>query len=171
MAPRKGPRARALAIAGSWLVWWALSMALWLLLTSTIAGSEAIAGVGAAAIAATFAEIVETSLPLRFRPRLRWFGGAWLPPVRVVTDTGLVFAALWGQLTGTRRVRGSLRAIPFEHGGDRNPEDAARRALVLAGVSVAPNTVAIGVDRLRDELLVHELVPRAGAVRKLLGRT
>ena len=91
-------------------------------------------------------------------------------PWQLVSDTALLMAALWGHLTGTRPGRGSFRAIPFRHGDRRDPTDVARRALAELGVSVTPNTVAIGVDSSRDVLLVHELVQRPGSVDRLLGR-
>jgi multisubunit Na+/H+ antiporter MnhE subunit len=137
-------------------------MALWLLLTSTLAGSEAIVGVGASAIAATFAEMSREHVAPRFRPRARWLARGWRVPVAMVTDTWLVLLALWGELTGTKRVRGSLRTVPFHHGGERDPRASARRALAEIGVSMTPNTVVIGVDPDRDVLVVHQLVQRPG---------
>jgi multisubunit Na+/H+ antiporter MnhE subunit len=153
-----------------WLGWWALSMTLWLLLTSTVAGSEAVVGAGASAIAATFAELTREQVSPRFRPRPRWVADARRLPWQIVSDTVLVFVALWGEITGTRRVRGSLREVPFHHGGDRDPRASARRALAEIGVTTTPNTIALGVDPERDALLVHELVRRPGAVERLLGR-
>jgi hypothetical protein len=40
------------------------------------------------------------------------------------------------------------------------PSQTTRRALALFGVSVAPNTVAIGVDTRADRIVVHVLVDR-----------
>ena len=49
--------------------------------------------------------------------------------------------------------------VPFAPGG-ADPRSAARRALVLAGVTVAPNTLAIRIDSRRSLLQVHRLVPQ-----------
>jgi hypothetical protein len=54
---------------------------------------------------------------------------------------------------------GALQDIPFEVGG-QTPQAAARRALVLTGVSVAPNTIAICVEPEKGFLRVHQLVFR-----------
>ena len=164
-------RRRRLRSVRFWLGWWALFMALWLLLTSTIAGSEAIVGAGAAAIAATFAEVTRSNVSPRFHPRVRWVAHVRGLPWRIVADTALVFAALWGEVTRTKRVRGSFRAVPFHHGGEHDPRASARRALAEIGVTLTPNSVAVGVDPERDTLLVHQLVQRPGSVERLLGRS
>ena len=167
-----GRRRRAdLRIPWFWLGWWAVAMVTWLLVTSTIAGSEAIVGVGASAIAATFAELVRTNVSPKFRPRARWLWKARRLPWRMVSDTALVMASLWGHVTRTRQARGSFRAIPFRHGDPEDPTDVARRALAEIGVSLTPNTVVVGIDPSRDLLLVHELVQRPGSVDLLLGRS
>jgi hypothetical protein len=61
-------------------------------------------------------------------------------------------------------------AVPFRYGSSDDPEDAARRALLVAGLSVTPNSVVVGVDADRDEVLVHQLVPdAAGLLRDVRG--
>jgi multisubunit Na+/H+ antiporter MnhE subunit len=145
-------------------------MLLWLLLTSTINGSEAIGGVGASCVAATLAELARRRGVMRFAPRARWLGFAAQVPVQIVTDTILVYGALLRHVSGQRRARGTLRAVPFAYGREGSPRDSARRALAIVGISMTPNTFVIGVDPDSHELLVHQLVPRPDSVPRLLGR-
>ena len=67
-------------------------------------------------------------------------------------------------------MRGSLRAVPFRHGRADDPRARARRALAIAGISVPPNSFALGIDEDRDELLVHQLVDDERSIPRLLGR-
>ena len=71
--PRAGEpreRQRDLAIArraGSWLIWWILMMSFWVMLDDSINTDELLAGAGAAALAAFFAELVSYQAATRFR--------------------------------------------------------------------------------------------------------
>ena len=76
-------------------------------------------------------------------------------------DTWLLTVALWRHCTGSP-VRGVFRVVPFPSEAD-DDRSAARRALVTALVSVAPNTVVVGVEGAEGEMLVHQLVPEPGS--------
>jgi multisubunit Na+/H+ antiporter MnhE subunit len=152
---RSGPFARV----GFLLAWAAGSMVLWLLLTSTFRGAELVTGAVAALLSAGAVEAVRERGRFVFRPRLRWVRRAFAIPVRVVVETWDVTVVLVRHATGRKRVRGGLVAVPFPHGPDDDPEAAARRALATAGLSVAPNTVVVGIDPATDELLAHQLAP------------
>ena len=145
-------------------------MLLWVLLTSTFRGSELVAGAIAAVLSAATVEAVRERERFLFRPRLRWLRRAVGIPARVVVQTLVLTAVLVRHLTGSKRVRGAFVAVPFRYGGENDAEDAARRALVVAGVSVAPNTVVVGVDANRDELLAHQLVPDAAGLARDVAR-
>jgi multisubunit Na+/H+ antiporter MnhE subunit len=160
---------RAVHHVGPWAGWWVASMLLWLLLTSTVNGSEAIAGVGASCVAATAGEVVRANRAFGFRARLRWLRSWWRIPIQLVHDTATVIAVLMNHLTGRRRVRGMWRAVPFRHGKDDDPEDAARRTLATIAVTISPNSYVVGVDPDRDELLVHQLTDSPEDVERIIG--
>ena len=61
-----------------------------------------------------------------------------------------------------RRPAGEVVETPFEATGD-DPRDAARRALAVAGRSLAPNQIVIAVDEERGVLRAHQLVPEERA--------
>ena len=164
-AARSGPSSRLRFV----LAWSAGSMLLWVLVTSTFQGAELVAGAVVSVLTALVVEAVRERERFAFRPRLRWLRRAAVIPLRVSADTWLLTVALVRHATGSKRVRGALVAVPFRHGEQGDPEDSARRALVVAGLSVSPNSVVLGVDGERDEVLVHQLVPDAAGLARHVG--
>ncbi len=141
----------------AFLGWWAGLFLFYLLLAAKCTTAEEGAGALAGAVGATAVLATRTAGRRHFRPRLRWLRHLAHLPWRVLADCGIVAAALGRRLIGSD-VAGSFHTVPFAAGGD-DPEAAARRALVTAGVSLAPNTYVVAIDRERGELLVHQLVP------------
>ena len=146
---------------GFWVAWYVPLVLLWLLFVDTFAGQEVIVGLVAAAIAATAAELVRSQELVRFRLDLHWLRGLPGLPWQVLHDTWLLTVALWRHCTGSP-VRGVFRVVPFPSEAD-DDRSAARRALATALVSVAPNTVVVGVEGAEGEMLVHQLVPEPGS--------
>jgi multisubunit Na+/H+ antiporter MnhE subunit len=142
----------------------------WIALTTTLDPAEVAAGAVSAAVAATAAELVLATGMLGFRPRLRWFLRAPRVLRRSLLDTGVVLRALSMHISGRRRMSGAFRVIAFDPGGD-DPTSAARRALLTAAISATPNTYVVGIDRGRNMMLVHQLVPapKRDAERDVLG--
>jgi multisubunit Na+/H+ antiporter MnhE subunit len=152
---------------GWWLASWIALLALWLLLV-TVSLSELVAGMIAAAIAATAGEVVRAQGLVRFDPDPRWFLRLWKLPRNIVRDCWLVSVVLVRHLTG-HPVNSGFRAIPYRSGGD-DARSSARRALVVPALSVSPNTYVIGIDEGSDLMLVHQLVasPKEETEEKVL---
>src|SRR5437763_2278018 len=149
-------RRRAVPFArriGVWLAWWVLLMSLWVILDTSIASDELLAGAGAAALAALLAEVAGFQAATRFRARIEWLVPALSLPGQVVRDTGIVFAALWRRLARGEEPASGFRVLPVRYGGD-TVEGMTRRALYVGGQSVAPNTLALGIDEARDAMIV-----------------
>lgn len=142
---------------GSWLVWWTLLMALWILLDDSLALAELLAGAGAAALGAFLAELVQYQAATHFRMRIEWAVPALRLPVDLVRDTAVVFAALWRRLARGEEPAGGFEEVPVAWGDD-TPEGITRRALLVAGRSLAPNTIVAGIDQERQVMVVHRLV-------------
>ena len=64
-------------------------------------------------------------------------------------------------LVGATRQRGAFVQQPFEPGGD-TPRDAARRAITIIGVSLAPRAFVVRGERT-DRLLLHTLPEKAAS--------
>ena len=160
--PRR--RRRTVRIArrlGAWLLWWVLLMSLWVILDDSIASDELLAGAGAAALGACLAELASYQAATRFRMRIEWLIPALSLPGQVVRDTVIVFAALWRRLARGQEPASGFRELPVRYGSD-TAEGKTRRALYVGGQSVAPNTFALGIDRDRDVMIVHQLVVTRG---------
>jgi multisubunit Na+/H+ antiporter MnhE subunit len=136
----------------AWLAWFAALLLLWLAFAGTIQSQEVIAGLCAAALGATAAEVVRSQGLLRFRIQWRWLRELWKPLLRVVPDFFVVIAAL------VRRPAGRMRRVEFPTGGTRDV-DAGGRAFVAVAASLAPNSLVIDVDAEQGIVLVHDLVP------------
>src|SRR3954451_17031537 len=100
-----------------WLLAWAASMALWMVLADSVRIAEIVVGVGVAALAATGFELVrrqrlaEQYIPLRLVVR------AWRVLLRAVPDVWRLTRAAFAQLAQREPARGRVVAMEFGHGG------------------------------------------------------
>jgi hypothetical protein len=134
---------------------------LWLIFISAWVLQEAILGLVAAAIGATAAEAVREQGVAGFRPRARWLWRARVLPWQAVRESGLVLVALARRLTGRAAVHGRFRLVPVELPDDPR-EQAAKRALLTAGGSFAPNSYVLTIDNRKGLMVTHELVSGDG---------
>ena len=141
-----------------WLSWFAVFWIAWMLLVGVWVLQEMVAGLVAAASAASVAELVRVQDIRRFRPRLRWVLRAYRLPPLILSDSFIVLRALLRHVTGKQRIDGAFRAFKHPVGG-QDGRAAGRRALLNAAISVTPNTYVVGIDEDRDQVLVHQLVP------------
>jgi hypothetical protein len=144
-----------------WALRWLLLCALWLALADSRALPELVAAAVVGAIGATFAGAV-------LRPgRPRTLGAlaslartaprAFVRPVyRLVTDSGIVTAALWRRMVRGQRVTGAFRAA--RHSPQPGARTAAARVVAEIWGSVAPNRYVVGIDDENSTILVHELI-------------
>lgn len=146
---------------GAWFAWWVVLMALWIIADDSVATDELLAGAGAAALAALLAEVAGYQAATRPRLRRAWLGPALRLPADVARDTALLFKALWRRLVHGEAPRSAFLEVPVRF-GQRTNEGAARRALLVAGRSLAPNSLALGLDAQRNVLVVHQLVAERG---------
>jgi len=136
--------------------WWLGFLPLYLLLAGSLDWQEMVAGAGLSVLAALAVTVTHRAGKLHFQPRLRWLKHFRRLPGKVLADCGIVGAALLRREKST----GIFRTIPFAPGGE-DAESAARRALVVAGASLAPNTYVVAIDTERGQLVLHQLVPTA----------
>lgn len=138
-------------------MWWSALMSLWTVLDYSVAFAELWVGAGVAALGAFLTEVVLYQSGTQVRLRVGWAAHAVRLPVEVARDTVVVFFAL-----GRRLLRGDQPAARFLEVavacGDDSPEGVTRRVLLVAGKSIAPNTVVLGLDRDRGVMVIHRLV-------------
>ena len=132
--------------------------AFYLVLSSKITPSEVAAAFGVAGAGTGLYFWLRSRIDVPFR-----FKGEWLGiivrriPLKIFSDCGWVLLALWRYAAYRSPIEGRIVSVPFDPGGE-DAFSAARRALVLALVSLTPNTVSITVDREKQTILVHQLV-------------
>jgi multisubunit Na+/H+ antiporter MnhE subunit len=160
-SPRPSGKAPFARRAGAWLAWWVLLMSFWVILDDSIATDELLAGAGAAALAAFLAELVTYQAAARVRIRARWLARAIELPGQVAGDTVIVFAALWRRLARAEEPPSGFRVLPVAYGDD-TPAGQTRRALLVGGKSIAPNTFVLGIDKATDTMVIHQLVVNEG---------
>jgi multisubunit Na+/H+ antiporter MnhE subunit len=148
-----------------WAATAVLLFALWLLFVDTREEPQLIAGVVVAVIGATGSELVRLQRIAVVRPRPLWLGRLWRPVASVPRDLWLLLRAAVSALAG-RPPEGRFRAVRFKL-GDGDPEDLARQALAESAGSFSPNTIVVGIDAERGELLAHQLVPDSKPGRSL----
>jgi multisubunit Na+/H+ antiporter MnhE subunit len=144
---------------GAWLTWWVVLMSFWIMLDDSLSADELLAGAGAAALAATFAELVSYQAATRFRMRFGWLAAALRLPGQVASDMVTVYGALWRRLARDEQPDSAFVTEPVRFGDD-TAEGVTRRALLIGGRSLAPNAFALGIDSATDTMVLHELVAR-----------
>ncbi|MDX6334188.1 MAG: hypothetical protein QOG05_1528 [Streptosporangiaceae bacterium] len=147
--------------AGAWLTWWILLMSFWVILDDSIATDELLAGAGAAVLAAFLAELVTYQAAARVRMRAEWLARVISLPGQVAQDTVTVFGALGRRLARGEEPPSGFRTLPVRYGDD-TAEGKTRRALLIGSRSVAPNSIALGIDKDRDVMVIHQLVVDEG---------
>ncbi len=130
---------------------------LYLLLVGKIAWPELLAGGLIAAVAVTAREAACRCGGARHLFISTWAVRFIHLPWQVVTDSVRVFAVAARALVQSRG-RGQFLHVPFDPGGE-DPASAGRRALVVGGLSVTPNAIAVQVEPHKRRLLVHQLAP------------
>ena len=131
----------------TWLGWWAVLTALYVVLVDTRRLQELVAAAVVGALGATAALLVQHEMPLGPRPPLR----VVLRELRTVLEWPRDLALLGRALA--RRPHGRTVEVPFDG-------DATEGAVAAAGRSLAPNRIVVDVDRDRGVLTYHELVER-----------
>jgi multisubunit Na+/H+ antiporter MnhE subunit len=107
-------------------------------------------------MAAFLVEAFAYQADTRFRMRIEWLQPAFRLPVDLCTDTFRVFGALWRRLARGEEPRSGFRVVPVEYGDD-SPEGVTRRALLVGGRSLAPNTFVLGIDKESNLMVIHQL--------------
>jgi multisubunit Na+/H+ antiporter MnhE subunit len=160
-SPRPPEQAPFTRRAGAWLAWWVLLMSFWIILDDSVATDELLAGAGAAALAAFLAELVTYQAAARVRIRATWLFRVVTLPGQVAGDTVIVFAALWRRLAHGEEPPSGFRRRPVRYGDD-TAAGRTRRALLIGGASLAPNTIAAGLDKNTGTMVIHQLVVNQG---------
>ncbi len=133
-------------------------IAAWLLLVDTTARAEVLLGVGVGLLAAATATWLQAANFARFAPHWGELMQAWRIPWYLIEDTVIAFRVLGDRLMG-RRLESAVRCVDFDAVAD-DPHSAAQRALVIGLNTIPPNSIVIGIDRKKKQLVFHQLKRR-----------
>jgi multisubunit Na+/H+ antiporter MnhE subunit len=143
---------------GAFSIWWLLLMVLWVWVDDSTDTPELLVGAAVAAMAASFAVLVQHQAASPVRIRIEWLTPLATVPLQVLRDLGVVFAALWKRITRGELPNSRLEEIRVEVSRGESAEAVTQRSLVVGFTSIAPNTFALGVDPERGTMIVHRLV-------------
>ena len=124
-----------------------------IVLVGKVDAQETPVGIGVAVLAAVVVVSALAAGNVRYALRFSWLWPAVLVARNIVRDTFVVYGVLLRHLAGAP-VRDAYENVPFDQGGE-DPVSAARRALVVAGVSTSPNEIVLAEER--KTLRVHAL--------------
>ncbi|MFL5953386.1 MAG: hypothetical protein ACJ76I_04665 [Gaiellaceae bacterium] len=133
--------------------WFVALELLWAVLVGTRQSTELVAGLGASALGAGFAELLRSQGLMGYSVDWPLLAKAWKLPWLVPFDFGVATWVLVRALVHRRRIRGRWVTVPFRTA----PGSAGRweRAFAVATSNGAAN--AIVVDLRDDEALMHAL--------------
>ena len=137
---------------GKGAIWrWPALWGLYLLLAGELNRAELIFGLAVALIATVAVGIAHRHSPVHFVVLKEGLRPLAALPRKAIADSIIVLFTVWQRKTGR------FREIKFDP-GNKSSQSATRRALVVAGASVAPNSFVVRLNFERQTLLLHELV-------------
>jgi hypothetical protein len=153
MSEQSGPRGGGGAAGArrAWLAWWVLLSALFVVLSDSRRLEVLVLAVLVGAIGATAATLVRGHRDVVLRPEPRWVLDSLRGFLGWPRDLVRLARAL------VVRPEGRIVEERFEATGE-DPHDAARRALAVAGGTLSPNSIVVGIDAERGVLVRHELM-------------
>lgn len=152
--------------------WFAASVLLafiaWLVFVGNLSGQELALGAALAVVSSGLSAFVfkEMGIPLRIRFRdaiqLLWI------PWYLIDGAWEILSVLFKDFAGIEKAQSLFRAVGYECMS--GPHGFVRRALAVAGTTVTPNFIVIGIDARRNLLLFFQ-IERSGIPRitKALG--
>lgn len=132
-------------------------MGFWTWIDDSILTAELIVGAIVAALAAALLELAQHQAMSHLKVRFEWLIPVLRLPRKVLAETVTIFVALARRLLRGEDPPSSFRTVPVDETAD-DADGATRRALIVAMASFAPNSFALGIDRERSVMVVHELV-------------
>lgn len=125
---------------------------LWLVFVGTFAGPEMLVGAAAALVGAFALCVVNHAQPLHVRARVSDVAQLLYVPWLLVSDTVTVLLVALRDLCGGPKASSAFRVAFF-----RDAHSTGRRVLTVAGSTVSPNCIVLGINAKHNELLFHQL--------------
>lgn len=130
---------------------------LWALLTSGFKAQESLVGAFAALAGSLVYLLLRLKTGFTFQPRMSELLQAWRLPWYLLTDSLVIIQVLFEDLFGKQKAGSFYRATAFETGDEEHSREVTRQVLATAFTTVTPNSVVVGVDVKRKQMLFHQL--------------
>ena len=149
-------------------VQYAVFVFLWLFFSAQLSNVEILAALVASAITLFGLQAALRALPLCFSPKPQWFRGTWRLPGLIGNDLWILVRFLARRIAG-QAVSASMQQEPFNVQGD-DCRASAQRALGVLFMSIAPNAIAVHIERAHGVMLFHQLqrAPTPLIVKRLM---
>ena len=134
-----------------------LLFVLWVVFVGTFAGPEMLIGAAAAIVAGVAFYVVAHAEPVPCRVRLRDVAQFLYVPWLLVQGTYEILFVSFRDLLGGRKAVSAFRVARFRAGSTDDPVDTERRVLAIAGTTMAPNFIILGINTRSNELLFHQI--------------
>jgi multisubunit Na+/H+ antiporter MnhE subunit len=151
-------------MAGELLVWWCVSVGVWMVSLSAYSGQDLVVAVACGLPCAGMAVLTRRAVRADARPpaaALRWLA---VLPWSVVVDAVRVLALPWRPRA--RSSAGSFRRLPMQATGS-SPRAVGRRAAASLLVSSTPGAYVVDVDPGSGTALVHAVGPASPIERQV----
>jgi len=133
---------------------WACFAALYLVFAGKTSLDECVAAAAVGALATVLRRCLLGREGQRLHPGRVPMHTLLRPLTALARDSAVVGCALLCRVLQRRPLSGGFAEIRFDAGGT-NPRDAARRAITMTAISLAPNTFVVDVAEGRDRLIIH----------------
>lgn len=137
------------------LIEWFIALALWLCFTFSLSAAEFLIGAACATLTVIAFELVLRAQPFCFRPTPAMLGQIVKLPGLILNGLAALLIVLWNRMRGAPG-ESLFRLVPFRATGS-TPKEAAQRALVTSFSTTPPNSIVVGIDRNRQQILLHQV--------------
>ena len=137
---------------------WCFLLLLWMLFVSQWKKDELLVGIGAAFLGAVADAVVKAEGFARFKPKLEWVLLIFWTPYYIAKGVWATLNAFFAELFG-HPPRSRVLAKSYKPAKSQDATSAAKRALATAYLTIPPNSIVVGIDGDREQVLMHEIVP------------
>lgn len=151
-------------MAGELLIWWCVSVGVWMVSLSAYSGQDLVVAVACGLACAVMALLTRRAVRADARPpvaMLRWLA---VLPGSIVLDAGRVLLLPWRPRA--RSTAGTFRRLPLHAAGD-SPGAVGRRATAAVLLSSTPGAFVVDVDPGSGTALVHAVGPESPVEREV----
>jgi hypothetical protein len=146
------------------LVWWGLTLGVWLITLSAVSAQEAEVAVPVALLCGVVAVAGRRAADNVWGLRPGWLLPLAALPVTVVSDTAQVLAS-----AVTRRA-GRFEEVPVHGGKGSGPAAAGRRALATFLVGASPGSYVVDIDPDTGDAKLHVASSRGPKMQRIATR-